>query len=313
MALLQDPYPEVELIPPPLAQPLCEPRPLSPSRCSADECQPSTNRKRESYNMAGSTFLITASGITLRLPVPSNSKADPLNWGRWRRIGAIFAVGWYSAMASMVIQAASVVLPNIMEDFNEEVEALRSFLNVFAESDFATENQFVDDRDARHRSYSIHGHRLTSVATTIYRSGKTTCLPGGCIDDASCSSRCRSFGKLYTATCMYLYFRLRSRLLGHLCKYCVLPDDVPLTSKGFPDGHRHDFHTSASEGYCVSVVSPWVCRHRTLGSRAQYVLILGRYCLETVLLLLVDSYGDILRSSFSTVPGDILQAADSGF
>ena len=140
-APLQDPYPEVELALPPRAHPLVEPRLISPSPISFDEplfSPPSflpnpgaprklsvssklTQSKRESYNLSGSTFLITSTGKTLKLPVASDSKADPLNWSRWKTAGALFALSLYSVVCLTAAQAANVVLEGIQNDFQHEV------------------------------------------------------------------------------------------------------------------------------------------------------------------------------------------------
>ncbi|KAF3041899.1 hypothetical protein E8E12_005810 [Didymella heteroderae] len=77
----------------------------------------SVRSKRESYNLSGSTFLVTASGMTLKLPIPSKSNLDPLNWGQWKAAGAICAVAWYFVAASTVVQAPSIILLGITRDF----------------------------------------------------------------------------------------------------------------------------------------------------------------------------------------------------
>lgn len=135
MASLSNLYPEGELATPPLAQPLRKPS-LVPSVEDRDnDCVPffgstsslshrsaeETRRKRESYNLSGSTFLVTSSGKTLKLPVPSDSPADPLNWGRWKTIGAIVAVSCYSIVSLTVAQAASLLFHGILLEFDGQV------------------------------------------------------------------------------------------------------------------------------------------------------------------------------------------------
>lgn len=134
--MLQDPYPDIELAPPSLAQPLHEPSPIisrhskfedaasiTHTRTVSSASRSSVGSKRHSYNMSGSTFLVTASGKTLRLPIPSESKSDPLNWGRWKRAGAIFALAWYFVASSLIVQAPSVVLLGIALEFGQQVSA----------------------------------------------------------------------------------------------------------------------------------------------------------------------------------------------
>lgn len=134
MALLQDPHPDIEVAAPRLARPLHEPSPVF-SRHSKSEDVPvsmhtrtvsssSVESKRESYNMSGSTFLVTASGKTLRLPIPSESKADPLNWSQRRRAGAVFALAWFFVASSLIVQAPSAILPGIILEFGKEVSSL---------------------------------------------------------------------------------------------------------------------------------------------------------------------------------------------
>lgn len=138
-SLLRDPYPEVELHAPPLAQPLRKPS-LVPSVEDRDEaCVPfsssnsafsahtaeTARRKHESYNLSGSIFLLTSSGITLNLPVPSESPEDPLNWNRWKTTGAIAAVAWYSIVSLTAVQAASMVYHGISVEFDGQVYAPR--------------------------------------------------------------------------------------------------------------------------------------------------------------------------------------------
>jgi hypothetical protein len=136
---LEDPHPMVELAPPLNAHPVSEPHPLyapiseesSSKRPSVPSIMGYRSRsstpaasdpsKRESYNLAGSTFLITNDGRTLKLPMPSNSKADPLNWSRWKTAGALFAVALYSVVCLTAAQAASVILNSIQKDFQDEV------------------------------------------------------------------------------------------------------------------------------------------------------------------------------------------------
>lgn len=138
---LQDPHPEVELAPPVRALPIVEPRlrsPLQSPDISTEHQSPSilksptiydqsiadfkpTRARPESYNFSGSTYLITDTGKTLKLPVPSDSVADPLNWGKWKTAGAIFAISLYSIVCLTAAQAASVVLDGIQNDFGSEV------------------------------------------------------------------------------------------------------------------------------------------------------------------------------------------------
>jgi hypothetical protein len=133
-------YPEGELIQAPLAIPLSGPKlvtsdddiereskVISPS-IYENTLSGERRRKHESYTLSGSVFLITAKGQTLKLPAPSDSPADPLGWGRWKKAGAFLAVFWYSTVALTVAQAASVFLRAISTDFGLDVSVMYRFV-----------------------------------------------------------------------------------------------------------------------------------------------------------------------------------------
>lgn len=137
--LSQDPCYDVELASSRRAQPLRKPS-LVPSVKDQGDCGRSdrsnlglkhhsaetVRRKHESYNLSGSIFLVTSSGMTLNLPVPSESPADPLNWSRWKTAGAITAVACYSIISLTVVQAASMVHHGILVEFGGSVCATQS-------------------------------------------------------------------------------------------------------------------------------------------------------------------------------------------
>lgn len=128
-------YPPNELASPPLAQPLRKPSVVGSLQECDDDYEPfarstsglsgrtvtSIRRKHESYNLSGSIFLVTSSGATLNLPVPSKSSADPLNWSNWTTAGAIAAIAWYSIVSLTVVQAASMVYHLILVEFDGQV------------------------------------------------------------------------------------------------------------------------------------------------------------------------------------------------
>lgn len=78
-------------------------------------------RKHESYDLSGSVFLVSGEGKTFDLPIPSNSRHDPLNWSRWKTGAAMVAVGWYSATALTAVQSVSLMLDGIEPQFTDEV------------------------------------------------------------------------------------------------------------------------------------------------------------------------------------------------
>lgn len=138
MHSLQDSlYPRNELASPPLARPLRAPSLVSSVEDHEEDCEPfarsasglsghsgnvkNNRRKHESYNLSGSIFLVTSSGTTLNLPVPSDSPADPLNWSRWKTTGAIIAIALYSIVSLTAVQAASLLYHGIMVEFDGQV------------------------------------------------------------------------------------------------------------------------------------------------------------------------------------------------
>ncbi|OLN96293.1 putative MFS-type transporter C1271.10c-like protein 7 [Colletotrichum chlorophyti] len=73
-----------------------------------------------SADVSGSVYLITAAGKTLKLPMPSNSPRDPLNWSRQKRIVAMFVLILYSVVTMLVTQAASLMYRSLAAEFNAE-------------------------------------------------------------------------------------------------------------------------------------------------------------------------------------------------
>lgn len=141
-APLDDPHPEVELAPPLQYEPIAIPRLASPPIASTaspsglgrsasvlskpgfragTESEPTAASKRESYNLTGTTFLITNDGRTLKLPVASESKNDPLNWGSWKTAGAMLSIVLFSAVSLAAAQAATVILERVRLSFEYEV------------------------------------------------------------------------------------------------------------------------------------------------------------------------------------------------
>lgn len=123
----------------PKPKPLREPRVIKSTHDRTDEEEPPKSpgshpafspepddssrirNKHESYDLSGSVLLIAGDGRKLKLPMPSESQNDPLNWGRWKRFGAFLALGWYSVAAITIVQAASLMMHGIEADFGPEV------------------------------------------------------------------------------------------------------------------------------------------------------------------------------------------------
>jgi hypothetical protein len=119
-------YPEGELAQAPLAIPLSGPKIVNSNVDveRADDIHPANatiRRKHESYTLSGSVFLIAGNGQTVKLPAPSDSPADPLSWGRWKRAGVFLAVLWFSVVALVVAQAGGLFLGAISRDLMVDV------------------------------------------------------------------------------------------------------------------------------------------------------------------------------------------------
>lgn len=110
---------------------IVEPRPLSSIAEGLDDkslhdsesgLKKSANRKKhESYDLSGSVFLVTSDGKTLSLPVPSDSEHDPLNWGRWKFLGAFVSLVWFVAFPTTAVQAAAQMIHGIGKEFDQTV------------------------------------------------------------------------------------------------------------------------------------------------------------------------------------------------
>jgi hypothetical protein len=185
---LKDPHPMVELAPPPNAHPVSAPHPIYPpfpdetpgKRPSVPSvlghhsrpmtAETARRSRRESYNLIGSTFLITNDGRTLKLPMPSNSKADPLNWNRWKTGGALFSVALFSVVCLTAAQAASVVLDDIQRDFAHEVRSIL-LTGVSVADMLHLGYTCMATQSLSNSSYLIHGLRMLFVGAGIHWSG----------------------------------------------------------------------------------------------------------------------------------------------
>jgi hypothetical protein len=126
-------YPEGEMNQPPLATPLSGPKLVLSSAeikrgvdspYSVNDFYPSTavhRRRHESYLLSGSVFLIAGNGQKVKLPAPSDSPADPLSWGRWKRAGVFMTVSWFTIVALAVVQAASLFMREMSREFDVDV------------------------------------------------------------------------------------------------------------------------------------------------------------------------------------------------
>lgn len=229
---LHDPYPNVELVSSVLAQPLRKPT-LVPSVEDREEdyesfARPNSGlsgnsietkrRKHESYNLSGSIFLVTSSGTTLSLPVPSDSPDDPLNWGRWKTVGAITAVAWYSVVSLTVSQAASMVLHGILVEFEGQVRSTQPDLCILMLTTL-TGRQAMVDRNFGDSPYTVYGLWFTTLGPIVAGHGQTPSLLNCGTDDVACHHRGWICQELPAATHLPVFSRIGRRLLVDLSKY----------------------------------------------------------------------------------------------
>ncbi|KAF6814198.1 major facilitator superfamily transporter [Colletotrichum plurivorum] len=71
-----------------------------------------------SADLAGSIYLITSDGKTLKLPMPSDSPSDPLNWSLRKRLVALAVLTLYSIVSMSETQAASLMYRTLAAEFN---------------------------------------------------------------------------------------------------------------------------------------------------------------------------------------------------
>ncbi|KAL2873374.1 hypothetical protein SGCOL_011455 [Colletotrichum sp. CLE4] len=71
-----------------------------------------------SADLSGSIYLITSDGKTLKLPMPSNSPYDPLNWSLSKRLVAMGVLILYSIVSMLETQAASLMYKSLAVEFN---------------------------------------------------------------------------------------------------------------------------------------------------------------------------------------------------
>ena len=72
-------------------------------------------------NLPSSVFLITSDGRVLKLPIPSTSRRDPLNWSHKKRIGALVTLFVFNIMGLVQVQSASLVAAALENEYGTEV------------------------------------------------------------------------------------------------------------------------------------------------------------------------------------------------
>ena len=84
---------------------------------------------RDSTVLPGSVFLITSDGRTLRLPIPSPSPNDPLNWSSQKRVCALGALFFFTIVALVQVQGAGLLLAVLGEEYSADVRIRSDILN----------------------------------------------------------------------------------------------------------------------------------------------------------------------------------------
>ncbi|KAH7016719.1 major facilitator superfamily transporter [Ilyonectria destructans] len=83
--------------------------------------QRSASSRRDSSNLPGSVFLIAGDGRILQLPMPSKSPRDPLSWSPAKRFTTISVLVFFSTVALLNVQAASLMYGPLSNEFDDEI------------------------------------------------------------------------------------------------------------------------------------------------------------------------------------------------
>ncbi|KIM97159.1 hypothetical protein OIDMADRAFT_130283 [Oidiodendron maius Zn] len=93
--------------------------------------------KHESRDLSGSVFLISGDGKMLRLPMPSTSPRDPLNWTGKKRACALLALLFFASFGLVETQAISLLLPALQQEYTAK------FLLILIDLTFVAERPHV--------------------------------------------------------------------------------------------------------------------------------------------------------------------------
>jgi hypothetical protein len=61
--------------------------------------------------------LLDDDGNVRRIPVPSTDPNDPLNMGKWRKLGVIVTCCWYSIFSLVLVGGAGPILPFFIAEY----------------------------------------------------------------------------------------------------------------------------------------------------------------------------------------------------
>jgi hypothetical protein len=74
----------------------------------------------------GSVYLITSSGQTVELPIPSELPNDPLRWSWIKRVGALSAIYVFTIVNLVLVQGTSMLLQALEVEYKGAVYDHRS-------------------------------------------------------------------------------------------------------------------------------------------------------------------------------------------
>ncbi|KAL2064633.1 hypothetical protein VTL71DRAFT_3770 [Oculimacula yallundae] len=77
----------------------------------------STMSGRRSGDFSGSVFIISAEGKVLKLPIPTKSSQDPLNWSKWKRARAFLAIYLFAVTGGALLEGISYLLKSVKQEF----------------------------------------------------------------------------------------------------------------------------------------------------------------------------------------------------
>ena len=75
---------------------------------------------------SGTVFLITSDGKVLNLPIPSDSRHDPLNWNTRKRVLAFLSIGVFSWIGLVLPQGAGLAFNGLELEFASKVSCIVS-------------------------------------------------------------------------------------------------------------------------------------------------------------------------------------------
>lgn len=70
--------------------------------------EPTKNQQDDLELLPGSVYLVDSDGSILKLPIPSDDPKDPLQWGRWKRAGALFCIIFFQVLSLSICQFPEV-------------------------------------------------------------------------------------------------------------------------------------------------------------------------------------------------------------